>query len=148
MVTPLTVTLTLAAADTVIAAALAEGRARGLLPLSVAVLDAGGHLVAFRREDGCGLLRGDLARAKAWGALGLGLNAATIGQRLAGNPGFLNAVIGAAEGRMAPHHGGLLIVDQAGRGIGAVGISGDSGENDELCAQAGLVAAGLSAALA
>lgn len=146
MVSPLKVTLSLATADTIIAAALAEARAHGLLPLAVAVLDAGGHLVAYRREDGCGILRGDIAVAKAWGALGMGLNAATIGQRLAANPGFLNGLIAASGGRMAPNAGGLLIVDAAGQGIGAVGISGDTGDNDELCARAGLTAAGLSAA--
>ena len=146
MVTPLHTGLTLHQADTIIAAALAEGHARGLLPLAVAVLDAGGHLVAFRRQDGCGLLRGDLARAKAWTTLAMGMNAATLGARLSGNPGFLNAVIAVSDGRVAAHSGGLLIRDDAGFAIGAVGISGDTGENDEHCARAGLLAAGLAAA--
>lgn len=148
MVTPLQTSLSLQTADTIIAAALDEGRSRAFMPLCVAVLDVGGHLVAFKREDGCGIMRSDIAYAKAWGALGMGLNAATIGARMAGNPGFLTGLIGASAGRMAPNFGGLLIVDAQGQGIGAVGISGDSGDNDEICARVGLAAAGLSAAAA
>ncbi len=146
MVTPLMVTLSLDLADRAITAALAEGQKRGFQPLCVAVLDAGGGLVAFRREDGCGILREGIARAKAWGALGMGLNAATIGQRLAGNPGFLAGLIAASDGRLAANAGGLLIVNASGQGIGAIGISGDTGDNDEICAHAGLSAVGLAAA--
>ncbi|MDD7972175.1 GlcG/HbpS family heme-binding protein [Roseinatronobacter alkalisoli] len=138
--------VSLDAADTLIDAALAEGQKRELLPLCVAVLDVGGHIIALKRQDGCGLLRADIAQGKAWAALAMGLNAATTGQRLSGNPGFLTAAIAASDGRMVPHSGGLLIIDADGRGIGAVGISGDTGENDELCARAGIAAAGLHVA--
>jgi uncharacterized protein GlcG (DUF336 family) len=137
--------LKLAQANTLIETALAEGRARKLAPLAVAVLDAGGHLVAFRREDGAGFARFNIAYGKAWGALGMGFGTREVAERAAKFPTFVNALAAATDGRMIPSPGGVLILDAENQVIGAVGISGDSGDNDELCAVAGIKAVGLDA---
>jgi uncharacterized protein GlcG (DUF336 family) len=137
------VSLTLARAQTIIAAALAEARSRNARPLAVIVLDAGGHPVAFAREDGASLFRHDIARAKAMGALGMGDDTRVLAERAKGNPAFFQSVSVAVGGAIAFSPGGLLIrVNDAIEG--AVGISGDTGECDELCAQAGLRAAGFN----
>lgn len=135
--------LTLAAAARIIDAALAERVAHGLLPLAVAVLDAGGNLVAFKREDGCGVLRFDIAFGKAWGALGMGMSTRLIRDRLKERPAFQGALAAAAAGRFIPVPGGVLVLDAAGTAIGAVGVSGDASDKDEYCAIAGILAAGL-----
>lgn len=135
--------LSLAVAEKISATALEHGRDAGFLPLTVVVLDAGGNIVTVKREDGSGVVRFNVAFAKAWGSLGMGLPAKTIGERLGGNPPFLNAIVTASGGRMAPNSGGVLILDADKTVIGAVGISGDTGDNDELCAIVGIQAAGL-----
>jgi uncharacterized protein GlcG (DUF336 family) len=139
------VTLKLAHASAIIDAALAEGRKRHLAPLAVAVLDAGGHLIAFEREDGAGFVRFDIAHGKAWGALGMGFGTRELAARAAKSPTFVAALAAATQGRMIPSPGGVLIVGADGEIVGAVGISGDTGDNDEVCAMAGIAAAGLSA---
>jgi glc operon protein GlcG len=116
----------------------------GLLPLAVAVLDAGGHTVSFRREDGCGVLRHDIAHGKAWGALGMGMATRQIRDRLASRPSFQAALAAASGGRFIPTPGGVLIVDAQGVAIGAVGISGDASDKDEFCAIEAIRAAGLT----
>jgi uncharacterized protein GlcG (DUF336 family) len=136
--------LSLAAAETIIDTALAAGREAGLLPLTVAVLDAGGHLIAFRREDGSGILRPDIAIGKAWGALGMGISSRHIRNRLAERPAFQAALAAASQGRFVPVPGGVLVRDASGAVIGAVGISGDASDKDEYCAIAGVRAAGLT----
>jgi uncharacterized protein GlcG (DUF336 family) len=137
--------VTLAQASTIVDAALAKGRGLKLAPLTVAVLDAGGHLVAFKREDGSGIMRYDIAYGKAWGALGMGFGTREVTKRSAANLAFLTAFSAASGGRLIASPGGVLIRDAAGKVIGAVGISGDSGENDEACALAGIAAVGLKA---
>jgi uncharacterized protein GlcG (DUF336 family) len=137
--------LTLAKADTIIDTALALGRERKFARLTVAVLDAGGHLVALKREDGSGILRADIAYGKAWGALGMGFSSREISERAGKHPVFYSALFAASLGRVIPSPGGVLICDAAGEVVGAVGISGDTGENDEACAFAGIAAAGLEA---
>lgn len=132
----------LEAASLIVDAALAEGRRRDLAPLAVAVLDAGGHLLVFKREDRTGILRFDIAFAKAWGALGMGFGTRELASR---SPGFVNALAVMSGGRIAPSPGGVLVADAAGDIVGAVGISGDTGENDEACALAGIAAAALGA---
>jgi uncharacterized protein GlcG (DUF336 family) len=136
--------LTLAQASLITDAALAEGRARKLLPLTVAVLDAGGHLVALKREDGASLIRPQLATAKAWGTLGMGFGSRELSRRAQANPVFFNSLTALADGNMVPVHGGVLIRDGGGDIIGAVGISGDVSDADEACALAGIEAAGLT----
>ena len=135
--------LTLAAASIIVDTALAEGRARGYQPLTVAVLDAGGHLVALKREDKSSLLRPQIATAKAWGVLGMGFGGRELERRAQRVPIFFNVLSDLADGRMVPVPGGVLIRAASGEIIGSVGISGDASGNDELCAIAGIKGAGL-----
>ena len=138
--------LPLAAAEHIIDAALAAGRAEGMLPLTVAVLDAGGHVIALKREDGSGILRVDIATGKAWGALGMGIPSRTINERLGQRLAFQGALVGASNGRFVPVPGGVLVLVSDGQVIGAVGISGDTSDKDEFCAVQGIKAAGLTSA--
>ena len=137
--------VTLAQASTIVDAALKKGRETSCAPLTVAVLDAGGHLVAFKREDRSGILRFDIAYGKAWGALGMGFGSRTLFERSANTPMFFTALAAASGGRLVPNPGGVLIKDAGGDTIGAVGISGDTADKDEACAIAGIEAAGLKA---
>ncbi len=134
-------TLTLDQASKIVDGAQAYGREQGFDPLTVAVLDAGGHLVAFKRADGSGILRPEIAMGKAYGALGFGLDGRDLKEK---NSTFLGAVAAASGGRMVPVPGGVLVRDDAGAIIGAVGISGDNSGNDELAAIAGIEGAGLT----
>ncbi len=113
-------------------------------PLCVAVLDAGGHLVAFEREDGVPNRRFDVAHGKAYGAISMGLNSRTLGQLAVDRPHFINGVT-SAIGSLVPVPGGVVITDERGVSIGAVGVSGDTSDNDEAAAIAGIAAAGLVA---
>ena len=133
--------LPLSAAARIVDEAIAIRSREGLLPLAVAVLDAGGNLVAFKREDGCGLLRFDVAFGKAWAALGMGMPTRMIRDRMASRPAFQGALAAASDGRFIPVPGGVLILDAAGQAVGAVGISGDASDKDEYCAIAAIKAA-------
>jgi uncharacterized protein GlcG (DUF336 family) len=137
--------LTLNAAARIVDAALAHAATRELKPLTVAVLDAGGHLVAFKRQDGSGILRPEIARGKAWGALGMGVGSRGLAQRAEMAPAFFVALASASEGRVIPVPGGVLIRGPEGKVVGAVGISGDLPDNDEACAIFGIEDAGLIA---
>ena len=137
--------LNLAAAANIVDEALAEARRRAYAPLCVAVLDAGAHLVALKREDGASLMRPQIAIAKATGALGMGYGSRELARRANASPTFYNALFAISGGAMAPSPGGVLIRDAAGALIGAVGISGDTGDADEACALAGIAATGLIA---
>jgi uncharacterized protein GlcG (DUF336 family) len=138
-------TLKLEQANRIINTALAEGRRRNFAPLAVAVLDAGGHLIAFQREDGAGFARFDIAYGKAWGALGMGFGTRELAERAARFPAFVTAISVATQGGMVPSPGGVLILAEDHEVIGGVGISGDIGDNDEICALAGIQAAGFFA---
>jgi uncharacterized protein GlcG (DUF336 family) len=135
--------LTLALANTIVEAAFAKGQALGLKPLSVAVLDGGGHLVAFQRQDGSSLLRPQIAAGKAGGALALGVSSRKIGEMVAERPSFVASLGNIAPHGVIPAAGGVLIAGARGVVIGAVGVTGDLSDNDELCALAGVEAAGL-----
>jgi uncharacterized protein GlcG (DUF336 family) len=138
--------LTLAQASLIVDKALEHGRQMKFKPLSVAVLDAGGHLVAFKREDRSGILRPQIAFGKAWGTLGMGFGGREFARRAAsGGAVFLQALMAASGGRIVPAPGGVLIRDGGGAIVGAVGISGDTSDKDEICAVAGIEAAGLKA---
>ena len=137
--------MTLAIADRIVESALRKGREMKFAPLSVAVLDAGGHLTAFKREDRSGILRFDIAFGKAWGALGMGFGSRTLAARAAKTPQFFTMLAAASGGRMVTNPGGVLIRDGAGNILGACGISGDTSDKDEMCAVAGIEAAGLKA---
>ena len=134
--------LTLALAARIVDGAITARKAAGLLPLAVAVLDAGGNLVAFKREDGSGVMRFDIAFGKAYGALGMGMSSRLIRDRLAARPAFQGALAAASEGRFIPVPGGVLILDPVGVAIGAIGISGDASDKDEYCAIEAVGAAG------
>lgn len=135
--------LTLQQAESIVDNTLAEARLRELSPLCVAVLDAGGHLTVLKREDGASNLRPQIAYGKAAGALGMGFNSRELARRAEQAPSFFNALIGLSNGNLVPAPGGVLIRDTRGELIGAVGVSGDTSDNDEMCAVAAVVAAGL-----
>ena len=134
---------TLAQANHIITASLEKGHALGLKPLSIAVLDAGGHLVAFQREDGASMMRLQIATGKAYGALALGMSSRAIAGIAAERPSFVASLGSLASGGVVPVPGGILIADDSGALIGAVGVTGDTSDNDEICALAGVEAAGL-----
>src|SRR5262245_28536242 len=140
--------VTLRQATTIVEAALRKARDTGCAPLAVAVLDDGGHLKAFAREDGAGIVRPQIAMGKAWGALGMGLGSRTLARRVAEQPqqqAFFAALNAMSGGRVVPAAGGVLIKDSGGTVVGAVGISGDVSDKDEACALAGIAAAALVA---
>ena len=137
--------VTLAQASTIVDAVLKKARELKQMPQTVVVLDTGGHVVAGKREDGSGIIRFEVAVGKAYGALGMGWGSRTMMERAAQNPNFLTAIVAASEGRLVPNPGGVLIRDSGGNVIGAIGISGDTGDNDEIIAVAGIEAAGLKA---
>jgi uncharacterized protein GlcG (DUF336 family) len=136
--------VTLAQASIIVDTALAKARELKLHPLTVVVLDPGGHMVAMKREDKSGILRAEIATGKAWGTLGMGFGGREFARRAAsGGAVFLQALMAASGGRIVPAPGGVLIRD-AGAIVGAVGISGDTSDKDETCALAGITAAGLT----
>ena len=137
--------VTLQQASTIVDAALKKGRETNCAPLTVGVLDAGGHLVAFKREDKSGILRFEIAFGKAWGALGMGFGSRTLFERAEKTPMFFTTLAAASGGRVVTNPGGVLIKDAGGGIIGAVGVSGDTSDKDEACAIAGIEAAGLEA---
>lgn len=137
--------LTLDQARTIIAATLDKGHAEGFKPLSVAVLDAGGHLTAFEREDGSSNMRFQIAHGKAHGALALGVGSRALMDRAERQPYFIAAANAAVGGAMVPVPGGVLVTEADGTVLGAVGVTGDVSDNDELAAVAGIEAAGLVA---
>ena len=140
--------ITLAQASSIVEAALARGRELKLAPMTVVVLDAGGHPVALKREDGSGILRVEIAIGKAWGGLGMGAGSRLLADRVASGPAgaaFVSAAAAASGGRLVPVAGGVLVKSPDGSTLGAVGVSGDLSDKDEDCALAGIAAAGLSA---
>jgi uncharacterized protein GlcG (DUF336 family) len=135
--------VTLAQASSIVDATLKKARELKQMPQTVVVLDTGGHLVCAKRKDGSGIIRFEAAVGKAYGALGMGWGSRTMMERAAQNPNFLTSIVAASGGRLVPNPGGVLIRDAANAIIGAVGISGDTGDNDEIIAVAGIEAAGL-----
>lgn len=135
--------LTLDLALRIIEGAFAKAANLKCAPLTAVVLDAGGHEVAVQRQDRSGILRVDIARAKAWGALGMGYSSREIAERAQKAPAFFGALAAVSQGRMAPAAGALLLYDEERNVIGAVGISGDTSDRDEECSIAGVMAAGL-----
>lgn len=136
-------TLTLDQANAIIVAALAKSKASGFKPMGIAVLDAAGNLKAFVSEDDASMFRFDVARAKAWGAVGMGASSRTLAERAKDNPNFFVSLSATAHGRFLPQTGAVVIKDATGSVIGAVGASGGTGEEDELICIAGVEAAGL-----
>jgi uncharacterized protein GlcG (DUF336 family) len=136
--------LTLDVARKILDAALAKGIEKKLKPLVVTVLDARGCVKISAAQDGTSLLRSEIAHGKAYGALAMGMGSRALFQRAQEQAYFIGAVNTLAQGRMVPVPGGVLILSGAVL-LGAVGVSGDSSDNDEICAVAGIEAAGLKA---
>lgn len=135
--------ITLEQAQRVVAGALQFARERAYAPLAVVVLDVAGHIKALAREDGASMFRTDVAQAKAWGAVGMGVSSRVLGQRAKDNPNFFQALAATAQGRLLPQTGAVLIRGASGAVIGAVGASGALGDEDEAACAAGVAAAGL-----
>lgn len=135
--------LSLDQAQQIITTALAKSKEMGYQPMGIAVLDASGNLKAFVSEDGASMFRFDIARAKAWGAVGMGVSSRTLGERAKGNPNFFVSLAATSDGKFLPQTGAVVIKDAQGRLLGAVGASGGTGDEDELICMAGVAAAGL-----
>jgi len=139
----LTASISLETAERIVDSALAAATRIGTAPMAVAVLDAGGHLVAFKRQDGLAFLRCEIAQGKAWTALAMGTSSRGSRDRLAQRPTFQAALSSLSDGRFIPVPGGVLILDADKRVIGAAGMSGDASEKDEACCIEAIKAAGL-----
>lgn len=126
--------LTLNQATNITDAALCKARQLELRPLTVTVLDPGGHPIVVKREDGAGILRPGIAHAKAWGCLGTGHGGAVGARHANRDPAFFAALAAISQGRIASSRGGVLIRDARGELLGAIGVSGDRPDNDEACA--------------
>jgi len=137
--------MTLDIARTIVGASFEKGKELGLKPLTVAVLDAGGHLTALARQDGSSNLRPGIAHGKAFGAISLGVGSRWLDANAQTRPHFVNALNGVAGGQIVPVAGGVIVKTAEGAIVGAVGITGDTSDNDEACAVAGIEAAGLVA---
>lgn len=132
-------------ANKIIATVFATGKEKGFKPLSAVVTDAGGHVIAFQRQDGTSFLRLEIALGKAAGSLALGVNSRKIGEMAAERPAFIAAVGKVADKGILPVAGGVIVKGPDGLPIGAVGVTGDTSDNDEIAALAGIAAAGLTA---
>lgn len=137
--------LTLAQAQTIAASTLAEGQRLGLAPLACVVLDSGGHILTLLRDENASIYRPEIAMGKAAGCLGMGFGGRELAKRAAAMPMFFNGLQAAFPSGMLPVPGGVLVRDGDGNLLGAVGVTGDTSDNDELCALAGIAAAGLQA---
>ena len=137
--------LSLDVARKILDVALAKGIEKKLKPLVITVLDARGCVKVTAAQDGTSLLRSEIAHGKAYGALALGMGSRAIFQRAQEQAYFVSAVNTMAQGALIPVPGGVLIQDASGALLGAVGVSGDTSDNDEVCAIAGIEAAGLKA---
>jgi len=136
--------LTLDVARQILDAALAKAAERKFKPLVVTILDVRGAVKATAAQDGTSLMRAEIAHGKAWGALAMGMGSRALYQRAQEQGYFINAVNALAQGKLVPVPGGVLI--QIGTSVlGAIGVSGDTSDNDEICAIAGIEAAGLKA---
>lgn len=136
--------ITIRKARTIIKTALARGQEMGLKPLTVVVLDAGGHLIAAEREDGASPGRFDIARGKAYGCIMIGLPGSALNARAEAQAYFMNAMNGLYDGKVVPVQGGILVKDKRGQIIGAVGVTGDTSENDAEAGLAGIEKAGFT----
>jgi len=135
--------LNLAQANALIEAAFAHGAELDLKPLTVTIHDAGGHLIACQRQDGASNMRVKLAAGKASGALALGVSSRTIGDMALDRPHFIASVDTMSEGGMVPAAGGVIVCDGTGTILGAIGVTGDTSDNDEACALAAIESLGL-----
>lgn len=134
----------LVTAKTITDGVRAAGKEYGLKPLTVVVLDAGGHVITVEREDGSSNNRFEIAYGKAYGALALGVGSRSLMARAEQQPYFINSAAAAIGGKLIPVPGGVLVKDETGTIVGCVGVSGDTSDNDELAAISGIKAASLT----
>jgi uncharacterized protein GlcG (DUF336 family) len=139
--------LTLKQANHIINTAIHVARELNMAPITVVVLDNAGHLKALQREDGASMIRQQIATAKAWGAVNMGVSSRSLAAVAEQRPDFMNALIDVSDGKIMPVPGGVLIRDEDNNLIGAVGISGDKSDQDERCAIAGIEAVGYFASV-
>lgn len=137
--------LTLDLANAIMMDALAKGAEMKLRPLAIAVLDAGGHLKAFQRQDGTSIMRPEVAIGKAFGALALGTGSRALHGMASERPHFIEGLVAASGGRIIPVPGGVLVKTGSGEVVGAVGVTGDTSDNDEACATYAIGKAGFTA---
>ena len=137
--------LTLSTAQKIISSALEKAAELSLKPLTVVVLDAGGHMVAMARQDGSSIMRPQIAGGKAYGALAVGTGTRWLNANAETRPHFVQALNGASGGQIIPVPGGVLVRDTDGNVLGAVGVTGDTSDNDEAAATAGIAAVNLMA---
>ena len=137
--------LTLKQANAIVEGALAKAREMKIKPLAVVVLDAAGNIVSAQREDNASMARFDIALGKAWGAVAMSCSSRKLAERAKGNQNFFLTLASTAQGKFLPQQGAVLIRDASGAILGAAGISGASGDEDEECAARGVEAAGLKA---
>lgn len=130
-------------AKSITAGVRAAGKDHGLKPLTVVVLDAGGHVISVEREDGSSNSRFEIAFGKAYGALALGMGSRSLMARAEQQAYFITAAAAAIGGKLVPVPGGVLVKDDSGSVVGCVGVSGDTSDNDELAAMAGITSASL-----
>ncbi len=135
--------LTLEHANAIIEAGFTESMKLSMPPMSIAILDAGGHLIAFQRQDKAAILRFDIAFAKAYGALGMGIGSRGLEQKAREIPNLMEGAIAASKGRLIAAPGGVLIVNKDNEIIGAAGASGDTSDNDEHIVVCGILSGGL-----
>lgn len=134
--------LTLKQANCIIDGALAKARELDTAPMAAIVLDSGGNIVAFKREDGASIMRFDIAKAKAWGSIGMLMSSRKMAEMAEARPSFVAALGEMSGGNIAPSPGGVLIDNSQGELLGAVGVSGDLPDLDEQCSFAGIAASG------
>ena len=137
--------LTLADAKTIIENTLAAQTKHGMKPMAVVVLGSAGTIKASESQDGTSLLRPKVAHGKAFGAISIGIGSRALFERAKAEPFFIDAVNTLCDGALVPVPGGVLVRNDKGELIGAVGVTGDTSDNDELCAVAGIEAAGFKA---
>jgi uncharacterized protein GlcG (DUF336 family) len=136
-------TLTLEQANQIINGALAQSKKGGYKPMGIVVLDDGGNIKAFAREDGASMFRFEVAQGKAWGAIGMGASSRVLGERARDNPNFFVSLAASSGGKFLPQTGAVLIKNAEGELLGAAGASGGTGDEDEAICMAGVLAAGL-----
>ena len=137
--------LSLAIAQKIMEAALAHSKAQGYKPMGIVVIDEAGQIKTFAREDGASMFRFDIARAKAWGAVGMGASSRVLAQRAKDNPNFFVSLAATSDGKFLPQTGAVFVKNASGDLLGAVGASGGTGDEDEAICIAGIEAAGLVA---
>src|SRR5687768_12700236 len=127
--------LTLLQANTIIETALEKARELGLRPLTVVVVDEGGHVVSAQREDGSTMFQFDVALGKAWGAVAMRSSSRALANRAKANPNFFLSLAATSSGKLVPQTGAVLIRDAQGAILGAAGASGGGhgGDEDEAC---------------